>query len=253
MTFKIGEMQTLTDLDDADIKAIIAVQLADLDEALQPLLASESKGKRRVGAPTNSTQQALQSYRQYLEDIETNFADNKLAQSIDKALDEDTKIIAQLLAEDQTAINDRKLAFELSGKRFPENSDAFSFAGLRKGLDAIEDSIDVFNLPFFTESQEQHGTPGADPRLGLGYATSSGTTSKPRPAVAASAAATSLVRETKCCTCMEVMYCITAPCSDTYCHKCIKELFMRACIDETLWVIPYNSCSPISSPRSRLV
>lgn len=217
------------DLDDADLKAIIAVQLADLEDALTH---GDPKGKRKLGT-ASPTMTAMLSYREYLESAETIIADNKLAQSIDRALNEDAELLSQVMAEEQLAQMDRRIALSLSEPQDDDDSGSvFSLGSFEDFLPDLDK--EEMGVQFLVENQARAGAPGANPRLGLGYATGSGTSGAPETKDSTA----SLVRETICCSCMDTKYCVTAPCGDTYCHICIKQLFTNASADEELFVHP---------------
>jgi len=195
--------EDMDDISSVDLQAIIAVQLVDLDEALAN---STRKGKGKAGGPVSGGDAALQQYRDYLASIATIAADAKLARSIDHALEVDQPILVKLVGEEETARRDREWAIRLSQE---------------EGGDVGGD------IPAPVSAVPR--VPGADPRLGTGYATSSGTR---RGAGAGGKSTTSLLKETKCCSCIETRFCITAPCGDAYCHECIKTVFRNACNDE---------------------
>ncbi|KAF8250894.1 hypothetical protein K440DRAFT_616536 [Wilcoxina mikolae CBS 423.85] len=197
-------LEDLEDLDSADMQAIIAVQLSDLDDALAQ---TTRKGKAKAGdSAATPGEAALRQYRDYLTSIASILADAKLAHSIDHALEADAAILAKHLVEEETARRDREWAIRLSRGQ---------------GGDMGDIPVPVSEVP---------RVPGADPRLGTGYATSSGTR---RGGVGgAGKATTSLVQEMKCCSCIETRFCVTAPCGDAYCHVCIRTVFRNACNDE---------------------
>ncbi|KAI5848047.1 hypothetical protein BZA05DRAFT_340376 [Tricharina praecox] len=184
--------------DEETLQAIIAVQLADLDEALA---LSNRKGKGVVGAESprvSAAENPLQAYRDYLSKEAICLADAKLARSMDQALKEDAFIIGEALQ----FLQDRQLAMDLSGH--------------------VDEPVRGFSVP-----RMMH-TPGADSRLPMGYATGSGTSS-------GVSSSTSLPCEAVCCSCLEDHFCVTAPCGDTYCHNCLKKVFHNATWDEELF------------------
>jgi len=188
------------DIDTENMQAIIAVQLADLDEALA---LSNRKGKGIEGSAGPSIlaiDYPLQEYRDYLRNEAIALADAKLARSMDQALEVDSAIIGEALQ----LLQDRQLAMDLSEEIDP---------------DCVDEPIPD---PYVIR------TPGADPRLPMGYATGSGT-------AAGASSTASLVREAKCCSCLEEHYCVTAPCGDMYCHNCLKTVFRNATRDEELF------------------
>jgi hypothetical protein len=198
------------ELDDADLQAIVAVQIADLEEALA---LQNRKGKAKEGASITPAAQALQQYRDYLSNVTTILADARLAASINQALNADAGVLGQALEEEQQALRDREMAISLS----EEEGETESIAAPRPQYDSA-----TLPLPDF----ETH-TPGANPRLPMGYATGSG--------VVRDGSTTCLVREIDCCSCMEFRYCVAAPCGDAYCHRCLIQVFKNACTDEELF------------------
>jgi hypothetical protein len=197
------------ELDEADRQAIIAVQLADIEEALA---LSNRKGKAKEGASISPADHALQHYRDHLSNAATILADAKLAASIDQALNADAEVLGQAFQEEEQALRDRELALSLAEEEdeiVPET---------RFNPEIIYESIGRALVPH---------TPGANPRLPMGYATGSGTSHN--------GSSTSLVRELECCSCLEFRYCVTAPCGDGYCHRCLTQVFTKACTDEELF------------------
>lgn len=193
------------DLDEATIQAIIAIQIADLEDALS---TAASKGKGKADAPLPDSQIAMDSYRNHLLSASTIALDFKLALSIDTALAQDFDLISLINAQEDIALRDRQIALDMTEGR---EHDSYSDQHTEKGQKS-----------FTTER-----VPGADPIYGLGYATSSGTSRN-------SFSGEKLVKEATCCSCREVRYCVTAPCDDTYCHICLTQLFRNACVDEEL-------------------
>ncbi|KAA8909079.1 hypothetical protein FN846DRAFT_943327 [Sphaerosporella brunnea] len=212
---------SILDLDlsisDADLEAIVAVQIADLEEALS---LNARKGKAREGAPASAAEQALQHYRNYLTNVSAILADARLAASLDQALNVDARILSEALEEEQQALRDREMAIALSREEDEEDEEEPVPV-----MTATQGSEHV-SLPILGYRPPTH-TPGANPRLPMGYATSSGT--------ARNSSMTSLVTERECCSCMEFRYCVTAPCGDGYCHICLKQVFKNACTDEELF------------------
>ncbi|KAI5782692.1 hypothetical protein EDC01DRAFT_619065 [Geopyxis carbonaria] len=63
-----------------------------------------------------------------------------------------------------------------------------------------------------------------------------------------------LVKEATCCSCLEKRFCVSAPCGDTYCHACLKVVFLSVMKDEGLFPprccrkeIPLFSVAPFLS------
>lgn len=187
------------DTDEETLRAIIQVQLEDLDEALAN---SNRKGKCAPGR-VSAADYPLQAYRDYLHAEAIFLADAKLAKSMDRALAADAAIIGDALQ----LFRDHQLAISLA-----------------EGVEAQLAGERVMHS--FAPRMER--TPGADPRLPMGYATSSGTSS-------GTSSSESLVREATCCSCIELRYCVTAPCGDTYCHNCLITVFRNATRDEELF------------------
>jgi len=186
------------DTDEETLRAIIQVQLEDLDEALA---SNDCKGKCASGR-VSAADYPLQAYRDYLHAEAIFLADAKLARSMDRALGADAAIIGDALQ----LLRDHQLAISLA-----------------EGVEAQSTGEAMYS-----SAPRMERTPGADPRLPMGYATSSGTSS-------GISSSESLVREATCCSCIEIRYCVTAPCGDTYCHNCLITVFRNATRDEELF------------------
>jgi hypothetical protein len=194
-------------LDEATLETVLEIQLNDIQAEISHV---RRKGKGKAGEP--GVDYVLECQRDYLLSSATIIADNKFARSMQNALDQDAVILAEMFEQEAIAQQDRELAMRLSNQA--EDSEESPSTNDQRGFGQGGHSV-------------SRRTPGADPRLPLGYASGSGTVSQ--------GSTTSLVRETECCACLEMSFCITAPCSDSYCHKCLKQVFQNACTDEELF------------------
>jgi len=212
----------------ANTRAIIAVQLADIKVAL-----SLRKGKGKDTDPAPPDELALEQHRDYLLQTAQMLADAMLAHSLETALDTDARMVAQAMRDEEMARMDRELALRLSGEAPIPQENATNI-----GLEDINQQ--VTELLRYAEAYSANYTPGANPTLPMGYATSSGTSSDissgpPSDSPSLNSSTSSLVREGRCCVCFETRYCVSAPCGDTYCHVCLGAIFQNATVDEELF------------------
>jgi hypothetical protein len=72
-------------------------------------------GKAREGAPLTDEQTALQEHAAFLAAALQDLADNRLAQSLENAVDADRALLIRLEAREKMELDDRNLALRLAG------------------------------------------------------------------------------------------------------------------------------------------
>lgn len=147
--------------------------------------------------------------------------DQRLAQSIEKAIDDDATVLAEANAEEDRARGDRAMALRISG----EDLEAEDIEGLKGVIEGIENTRKLEgNLPLRSvkESDSEGFVGPSAPQI-------HGWNDAPRrlsPYMAG------------CVACGDVFHLsglIRCPCGDLYCPECLKSLFVRATTDETLF------------------
>ncbi|KKA26358.1 hypothetical protein TD95_003844 [Thielaviopsis punctulata] len=98
----------LQDLDIATIRAIAAIQLADLAE-----IESRFKGKSPMGSAPDDAKVAVETLRQDLEREEQILSDHLMCLSINEALRQDCAVIATERRQERLAARDRRYAEKL--------------------------------------------------------------------------------------------------------------------------------------------
>ena len=103
---------------DDDIESLLLIAQLQLDDASE--VHTRANGKQREGSAPNDLQLALESQVAFLEGYQRLLEDRKLAQSIDRALERDQRILGLFAAVDQGEQDDREAALALSrGERLP--------------------------------------------------------------------------------------------------------------------------------------
>ncbi|KZV76498.1 hypothetical protein PENSPDRAFT_741311 [Peniophora sp. CONT] len=103
---------------DDDIESLLLIAQLQLNDASEA--QSRATGKLREGSPSSDLQVALDSQVAFLEGYQRLLEDRKLAQSIDRALEQDQRMLGLFAAVDQAEQDDRQAALALSrGERLP--------------------------------------------------------------------------------------------------------------------------------------
>ncbi|OJZ90959.1 hypothetical protein ASPFODRAFT_124545 [Aspergillus luchuensis CBS 106.47] len=181
---------------------VVAQQLQELQEYLD-----SRKGKCRADDNEDYLQAFDQELRAHLRSLE----DNKLASSIAVAVHSDSQVIATITREEAQASDDRRLAIRINERNDDSNSSTTDCA--------------VEQLQAATEPQSSDDECIAGPSM----------TYRERQALELEKSAAT---ETRCCVCYESFFAHKMKqldCNHNYCDDCLKDLFLRATKDSTLF------------------
>ncbi|KAF1963253.1 hypothetical protein CC80DRAFT_541197 [Byssothecium circinans] len=194
----------------------------------------EGKGKFPAGSPPDSVI-AFDNFQTELDTHLTFLRDLKLAHSIAHAVDTDADLIAQLAGSEDQAHDDHNYALQLGGLTSydEDEGEELSFAS------PSSTSSSSSSLRNNTASHPQWLTGIATSIHAADDAESSvnimpSTTYEDKQAKAIE----SLSQEYECSVCFEQYHAcsiVTLPCHDRYCLDCLKNLFVRATRDESLF------------------
>ncbi|KAI5838828.1 hypothetical protein DFP73DRAFT_484934 [Morchella snyderi] len=217
-------------MDELSFALAIQLQLSDVEEAL-----SSRKGKGRLGdAVSSSDEVAFNDYREHLLATARMFADERLAESLDRAVRSDGGLLEELTKLELGDEGSRQLAMQLSEEPMTDEAIAELERRCQEWdlVDELEQKVDIplSRCPSYSGSSNPKS--GAKtPRSGTAH---SGTTysgaNTYKPGLQKSCA--------NCAICLESFsaeHTITAPCTHSYCFTDLKDLFVRACKDEQLF------------------
>ncbi|RAH55205.1 hypothetical protein BO85DRAFT_470556 [Aspergillus piperis CBS 112811] len=180
----------------------VAQQLQELQEYLD-----SQKGKCRA----DDNEDYLQVFGQELRAHKRSLEDNKLASSIAVAVHSDSQVIATITREEAQASDDRRLAIRINERNDDSNSSTTDCA--------------VEQPQAATEPQSSDDECIAGPSM----------TYRERQALELEKSAAT---ETRCCVCYESFFAHKMKqldCNHNYCDDCLKDLFLRATKDSTLF------------------
>lgn len=236
-------------MDDPSLALTVELLRQDVAEIFE-----NCKGKQVEGA-VNDAELALQICQEELAGCLVFLQDRQVAQSIGRAVHEDGHTIAVITQEEDTAINDRRMALNLGGGEGggeggdgegsqhvprPELDEKTLHRLSKLNIDGNGGSSDEESSQSESWSNGKYITAVAEP-------VSQADNSK-RMAIANGAEAPLEIAQFDCTSCMEskVFFdIIETSCSHHYCRDCIRELFELSFSDESLF--PPRCCrQPIS-------
>ncbi|KAH6640997.1 hypothetical protein F5144DRAFT_119358 [Chaetomium tenue] len=250
-------MDYLNGLDAQTLNLIIQTQLEDLQEIAR---THAPKGKGRVGQQDTRTDliAAINAYSADLTATAQILADEAMCKSIASAVDTDADLISAALSQEDQLIQDRELAFRLSGQPRPaatraQNISLKSFMSTTTDEDVLG-KLRALNLspspgpaaarlyPEQTHAGHPESSSWAQSRRQIVLGT---TTVVRKPAVP--------VVSRACVACTEnhpVTRLAKSPsCGHEYCQDCLRSLFTSSFTDETLFppkccgkVLPIDTC-----------
>ncbi|KKY39061.1 putative ibr finger domain protein [Diaporthe ampelina] len=222
----------IAELDEQTARLIVQLQLEDLNE-----VSSKAKDKGPKGAPTDFAC-ALAIYENDLKAVN----DREMAQSIAYAVRTDSQIIKEVLAEEQQASEDRRMALEANGTAAPALPVRTEGAAVNGGHDEIDDNLLEKMSAIYMGDGEIDNACEEDAIYNDDSAPGFDVTNKKNPAA-----------KRRCCTCGDDVpfYDVArAPCGHEYCRGCLQELFTLSLTDETLF--PPRCCrEPIPAEKNR--
>ncbi|KAH6850707.1 hypothetical protein B0I37DRAFT_372229 [Chaetomium sp. MPI-CAGE-AT-0009] len=255
-TFNDAKMDYLDDLDALTLSLIIQTQLEDLQEIAR---THAPKGKGRAGEHDASTDliAAIDVYSADLTATAQILADEAMCKSIANAVDTDADVISAALSQEDQLVQDRELAFSLSGQRRPAATRAQhvsqkSFMSTTTDEDTLERlrALNMSPSPAADHlySEQAH----ADRPESSSWAQSRRHPPAPKPALPA---ARKVVVRRACVACTEnhpITNLARSPsCGHEYCQDCLRSLFTSSLTDETLFppkccgdALPIDTCKP---------
>ncbi|KAG0134774.1 hypothetical protein HOY82DRAFT_635731 [Tuber indicum] len=192
-------------MDELSERLVISLQLQDIEEVQGDLAASNDE-------------LAFNTYRRYLQDSEQAIIDRRMAESLEEAMRADCDVLTEIASVEGVAKSDRDLALRL--QRACEGEASSSDSGSEQWVSASDHTSEVSEIAV-NEWQA---------RLMLEDQT--GVTPGP------SWMPTRREPQRGCEICFDkfsVNLTLSAPCGHIYCQSCMKEVFLNACVDETLF------------------
>lgn len=232
MAFVLGK-----DIDPASARLIIELQLEDAERYF-----ASSKGKSRE--PT-SEEQAFQMQNEELKAVSQTLLDRRMAESVAAAVRADGQILANCIAQEETAIRDRDIACRWTGGQFPVAKETPRLSQNESELD--DENLEKLEILYMSGLQGSFDTNTLEP---VSEELEGGESS-----VWAAQRAPQRVLPTRgCISCREetnFANVVRVPCHHEYCHSCIEDLFKASMTDETLF--PPKCCrQPISMDIARI-
>lgn len=183
------------------------------------------KGKYAVDHPPDAEvayanfQTELETYRGFL-------SDQKLARSIASAVDTDARVIAGIVQEEAEARDDRRMAVQISHDDPEIEAAPLSVESELRGtisdwMSTVSETIAGNTVVEYSDDEDEAGS-------SMSYSE--------RQADALG----NLFKSFQCCVCCESFqspFIIKLKCGDRFCVGCLKELFVRASRDETLFPV----------------
>ncbi|KAI9773730.1 MAG: hypothetical protein M1839_002028 [Geoglossum umbratile] len=224
-------------MDSETAALIIVIQLQDIAE-----IHGRRKGKEREGAPDPDSYLAWDLYRDELERDARTLSDQCLARSISRAVYLDGPALAISKAEEDIAIQDRQLAYQLSGSR-PQTPLPAVIPTVNIG-EELATQFAAWNAFGLEGEAEDIGGRMFDRETGESSQSNPTSSRYQGPGVAGCVACGDFKKTSKL---------MRATCGHSYCMDCINELFEHATKDESLF--PPRCCRsliPLSNARPYL-
>jgi hypothetical protein len=186
----------------------ISLQLEDIEHTR----STQLKGKQREGCISDD-ELAFDIFTNVLQSYEQTLHDKQLAESIAKAVNDDSDLILSLMEDEARARNDHEEAVRLSGSNINTSCPSTP--------EILPTSIQFEDIPLPALEEDVVAGP-----------------SQPYHARQKSAHEYFSTHKVTCAACTDkyrVHEAVHAPCSHWYCRECIKKLFVRATTDESLY------------------
>ncbi|EEQ92672.1 IBR domain-containing protein, variant [Blastomyces dermatitidis ER-3] len=227
-------------MDDQSLALTVELLRQDVAEAFE-----NRKGKQVEGA-ANDAELALQLWQGELTEGLVFLSDRQMAKSMGRAVEQDERAIVAIAQEEDTAINDRRMALNLGGGVDGQHVPRLQRRGRRELDEKTLQRFSQFNIDGSRDD-------GDDDKEGFQEESKSEafevkTTSRADNSQRAVDGAQFEIARFDCTSCMEskVFFdIIETSCSHYYCRKCVRTLFEQSFSDESLF--PPRCCrEPIS-------
>ncbi|KAK6529411.1 hypothetical protein TWF281_008587 [Arthrobotrys megalospora] len=221
-----------------DLAIALALQLEELEIETQ-----SRKGKQRAGK-ISDRHVALQDYKNLLVSMSQLHVDQRMAQSIADAVHQDSSLIAEHVAMENTAARDREQALQMAHAT-PRTAMVPPVSPSPRPRSAASTYSDDARS-VFTGYEQQATFPGYILDDEYEYEENTGSTSR-RPQEKAIQYYTGPKRE--CSICFNVVpesQSAICPCNHTYCTECLRSYALRAMKDESLYPL---KCCKIEVPE----
>lgn len=233
---------------------LLALQL-NLEELNEFANGLDPKGKRRVG-DASDIEVALQDYRMQIEQAVIQINDAKLARSLSRAVQSDTNILRQHVQEESRAVADRLEARRLNGDDVGameidnEHQDDDVDSGAMEVDDQHQDVGHVQSTGHAQASAQDRAASVSSPAASVDVIEFASSVPTSIATFMSSIKATFISsipfvnpvstlppRVCVCCNDQEQAssMLIQVPCGDTYCTDCLRNLFIHATKDESLF------------------
>ncbi|KAJ3049634.1 hypothetical protein HK097_009384 [Rhizophlyctis rosea] len=206
-----------------DLLLLSDLHLTDLD--------ANDKGKLRADAPLTDALLAQQFYRAELNTLKSCLLDAKLAASIDSALGTDAGVLAAIEEQNRLAERDAEIA-----RRMQE----LLSSGRESQLRHLFAEYQCEELKIEPSRSAGPSNSGSTPSTTASGSKEFIKSTAASPAGRSSTTIKAPPHECVICTDSITSNPFKAPCGDTYCRKCIADLFLAATRDETL--MPPRCC-----------
>lgn len=219
-------------MDEETVNLILDLQIEDLQS-----LVSRRKGKGREGSAPTDEELAVELQQNELQNQQTVLADNRMARSVSRAVQDDGAAIVILGAEERRSTRDHEMALSLSGR--PSHA-TFEIPNRRVDEDFLSkfSSLNTYPEDDATSCYSESVVSFAGPEAGESSSWA-----------AAQKTGKSKTKH-ECVACSEVRPTVETPCQHHYCRICLSRLATDAIVDESLF--PPRCCGqtmPISLIR----
>ena len=222
---------SITIMDSLSAALAVQLQLNDIEE-----LQNARKGKQPEGDIPDA-EHALTLYAEELARAQTLIADRRMGCSMSRAVQSDAGVISSIRGEEDSAFQDRQVAYSLGGLSRPSKPDAEDFSRVDP-TDKLVQQLSLLNMCGDQFDYLESNTETV------------GESSSARPPKGS----TSSFIKQLCTACQEDKHffdILRAPCGHNYCRTCIAELFLASTSDESLFPprccrqpIPLSSANP---------
>ncbi|EED14044.1 IBR finger domain protein [Talaromyces stipitatus ATCC 10500] len=227
-----------SDIDLASASLIVQLQIEDAEHYF-----NTSKGKSRD--PT-SEEEAFQLQNEELQKLSRLLLDKRMAESVAAAVRANGQMLADGIAQEETAVKDRDIAHRWTGDQFPVAAE--ETAKSSQDPSSLDDkTLKKLRILYVSNLQGSSGTYGTETvneetERGESSAWAAKRTRQP---------ASSMRRCVACGEETEFVNVVRVPCRHEYCRTCLEDLFKASMTDETLF--PPKCCrQPIAMNFARI-
>lgn len=206
-------------MDEDTTALILKLQIEDLESLISK---RKGKGKAAEASTPSDGELSIELQRHELQKVETFLADNRMARSIGRAVEDDGASIVILTAEERRSTQDRELACRLSGQ---------PASAVLKGPDCRTDNNVLSRFGSLNICQDDDAVSCYNESVISFTGVETGESSS----WAATRKITQRKGQHECVACSELRETIQGHCQHHYCRICIVRLFTDATVDETLF------------------